>query len=93
MGRMTFIDEAWDEYIFWQTQDRKTLKRINKILQSISRDPTGGIGKAEKLKRRPDSWSRRIDECNRLVYTVEPSKTNPGEVNIEIAQCKGHYDD
>ncbi|MCL2054576.1 MAG: Txe/YoeB family addiction module toxin [Oscillospiraceae bacterium] len=93
MGKTIFDDRAWDDYVFWQGQDRKTLKRINNILQSISRDPFGGIGKAEKLKSRPNSWSRRIDECNRLVYTVEPSKTNPGEVNIEVIQCKGHYDD
>jgi len=93
MGKTIFDDRAWDEYIFWQTEDRKTLKRINKILQSISRDPFGGIGKAEKLKRRPNSWSKRIDECNRLVYTVIAKDTNPDEFDIEIIQCKGHYDD
>ncbi|MCL2111341.1 MAG: Txe/YoeB family addiction module toxin [Clostridiales bacterium] len=80
-------DKAWDEYISWQREDRKTLKRINELLKDIDRQPFTGIGKPEPLKGdRQGYWSRRIDETNRIVYKVEQSQ-------IVIVQCGGHYGD
>lgn len=80
-------DEAWEDYIYWQSQDRKTLKRINLLLQDISRNGYDGIGKPEPLKENHSGWwSRRIDDTNRLIYRI-----NNGL--IEIAQCRTHYGD
>ena len=80
-------DEAWEDYLYWLTQDKKTLKRINQLLQDISRNGHNGIGKPEPLKGNQSGWwSRRIDEANRLVYRI-----NNGQ--IEIAQCRTHYGD
>lgn len=80
-------DRAWDEYIKWQTEDRKTLKRINILLKDIDRHPFTGIGKPEPLKgNKQGYWSRRIDEANRIVYKVERDQ-------IIITQCGNHYDD
>ena len=78
-------DKAWEEYLYWQTQDRKTLKRINNLLKDIDRQPFTGIGKPEPLTGNLQGyWSRRIDEANRIVYK------NEGE-QIVILQCGGHY--
>ncbi len=78
-------DSAWKEYIYWQSQDKKTLKRINLLLKEIARDPYEGTGKPEALKGNLSGfWSRRIDEKNRLVYRIV------GE-DCQIAQCRGHY--
>ena len=78
-------DEAWEEYIHWQTQDRKTLKRINQLLKDIDRNGYDGIGKPEPLKHDYQGfWSRRIDQVNCLVYRIENGQ-------IEIAQCGLHY--
>ena len=80
-------DEAWEDYIYWQTQDRKTLKRINLLLKDISRNGYDGIGKPEPLKEDHSGWwSRRIDDTNRLVYRIKNGQ-------IEIAQCRTHYGD
>ena len=80
-------DKAWDEYLYWQTQDRKTLKRINALLRDIERNPFDGIGKPEPLRGNLQGyWSRRIDDANRIVYRVEDSQ-------IFIIQCGGHYGD
>jgi toxin YoeB len=80
-------DRAWDEYLEWQTQDRKTLKRINKLIEDIDRHPFTGIGKPEPLTGNLQGyWSRRIDEANRIVYKVEGDQ-------LIIAQCGRHYDD
>lgn len=78
-------DEAWDDYIYWQGQDKKTLKRINALIRDIERGNFDGIGKAEPLKHR-SGWSRRIDEKNRLIYDIVDGK-------LWIASCRGHYDD
>lgn len=81
-----FSAAAWSEYIDWQNQDRRTLKRINDLLQDISRGGYQGLGKPEPLKGDLSGyWSRRIDEKNRLVYRIQ------GEV-CEVIQCSGHYD-
>ncbi len=78
-------DEAWEDYLYWQTQDRKTLKRINLLIQDIDRNGYSGIGKPEPLKGNMQGyWSRRIDEVNRLVYRITGGK-------IEIIQCRTHY--
>ena len=78
--------DAWNDYIYWQTQDRKTLKRINLLIEDISCSPFEGLGKPEPLKGTLTGfWSRRIDEENRLVYVVE-------EKVIILISCRGHYD-
>lgn len=86
MSKLTFTEKAFEEYLYWQTQDKKTLKRINTLLKEIARDPFEGIGKPEPLRGNLSGlWSRRIDDVNRLVYRVTDEQ-------IEIYQCKGHYD-
>lgn len=84
--RKVWDDEAWDDYLQWQEEDRKTLKRINKLTQSIERDGImEGIGKPEPLRYGYTGWfSRRIDKTNRLVYRIMDN-------TIEIIQCKEHY--
>ena len=78
--------DAWNDYVYWQTQDRKTLKRINLLIKDISRSPFEGLGKPEPLKGTLTGfWSRRIDEENRLVYVVE-------EKVIILISCRGHYE-
>ena len=85
--RKIWFDEAWEDYTYWQTQDKKTLKRINMLLKDIERGNFDGIGKPEPLKGDMSGfWSRRIDDVNRLVYRIR------GDV-IEIVSCKGHYED
>ena len=87
MSKITFTEQAFEEYMYWQTQDKKTLKRINTLLKEISRNPFEGVGKPEGLKGNLTGyWSRRIDETNRLVYRVEAGQ-------VEVYQCKGHYED
>ena len=84
--KILWDERAWEEYLSWQTEDRKTLKRINTLIKDIQRNPFEGIGKPEPLKEnRSGWWSRRIDETNRVVYKVEH------DVAI-IASCKSHYD-
>ena len=84
MSLMVFSETAWAEYLYWQSQDRKTLKRINQLLQSIERDgPMAGLGRPERLRYR-QAYSRRIDEENRLVYEVTGNQ-------ILIKSCRGHY--
>ena len=79
--------DAWNDYIYWQTQDRKTLKRINLLIKDISRSPFEGLGKPEPLKGTLTGfWSRRIDEEHRLVYAVE-------EKVIILISCRGYYED
>ncbi|MDA3939578.1 MAG: Txe/YoeB family addiction module toxin [Spirochaetia bacterium] len=78
-------DESWKEYLYWQTQDKKTLKRINQLLKDIDRNGNEGIGKPEPLRHDYQGfWSRRIDHVNRLVYRITNGQ-------IEIAQCGLHY--
>lgn len=85
--KKVWFDEAWDDYLYWQTQDKKTLKRINILLKDIEREHFEGIGKPEPLKGELSGfWSRRIDDANRFVYRIS------GNV-LEILSCRGHYDD
>jgi len=82
---LSWTTEGWKSYLYWQEQDKKTLKRINKLIDAILRDPLDGIGKPEVLKENLSGFhSRRIDEANRLVYTVEEKK-------IVIISCRYHY--
>jgi len=84
MVAIEFLDEAWAEYVFWQGEDRKTLKRINNLIKSIQRDGLEfGLGKPERLKYQ-DGWSRRIDSKNRLVYTSKDD-------HLIIVACRNHY--
>ena len=83
--KLIWDEEAWDDYIEWQSEDKKTLKRINKLIKDIQKTPFSGIGKPEPLKHDLSGyWSRRIDDYNRLIYKVE-------ENELKIAQCKTHY--
>lgn len=78
-------EEAWEDYLYWQTQDKKTLKRINLLIQDIERHPFEGLGKPEPLKYDLSGyWSRRIDDTNRIVYRINNDV-------LEISQCKTHY--
>jgi len=83
--RLAWTREAWADYLFWQQQDRKTLKRINALVSASLRTPRSGLGKPEALKGDLSGlWSRRIDHVNRLVYAVD------GEVTT-IISCRFHY--
>lgn len=87
MNNITFIGDGWNDYVYWQTQDKKTLKKINKLLSDIDRNGNNGLGHPEALKDNLTGWwSRTIDEKNRLVYKVENG-------SIHILQCRNHYND
>lgn len=78
-------NEAWEDYLYWQKQDTKTLNRVNQLIKDIERNGHEGIGRPEPLRGNLSGfWSRRIDEKNRLVYRLSNG-------NIEIAQCRTHY--
>lgn len=80
-------DEAWEDYLYWQAQDKKTLKRINTLLRDIERNGYSGIGKPEPLKGDLSGfWSVRIDDCNRIVFRIQNNE-------LEIWQCGSHYRD
>lgn len=80
----TFTEIAWQQYIYWENQDKKTLEKIKRLLKSIERDGAMfGEGKPERLKHGA-GYSRRIDDTNRLVYDIEGN-------HIVIKSCKGHY--
>ena len=82
---LAWTREAWSDYLYWQTQDKKTLKRINKLIQDAQRSPFTGIGNPEPLKENLSGfWSRRIDESNRLVYAVDDGQ-------LTIISCRYHY--
>jgi toxin YoeB len=81
-----FVDESWEDYLYWQKIDKKILKRINVLLKDISRQPYMGIGKPEPLKHNYRGyWSRRINDEHRLIYQVR-------EDEIRIVKCRFHYD-
>ena len=86
MNNISFSPTGWDEYLHWQMQDKKTLRRINQLLKDIRRSPFDGIGNPEPLRYCEGYWSRRIDEKNRLVYAVS------GEGDIIVLSCRGHYE-
>ena len=87
MSKISFSESAWEEYLYWRIQDKKTLKKINELLKEIQRTPFTGKGEPEGL--RGDlcgKWSRRINLKDRLVYEVS-------DETITVLQCKGHYSD
>lgn len=87
MNDITFAQDAFNEYLYWQMQDKKTLKKINALLKDVQRSPFDGEGKPEPLKGdMAGLWSRRINDKDRLVYQVT-------ENGITVVQCKGHYND
>jgi toxin YoeB len=82
---LVWTDEAWSDYVYWQGQDKKTLKRINKLISDSKGTPFEGIGKPEPLKENLSGfWSRRIDDTNRLVYAVD-------NTSLTIISCRYHY--
>lgn len=85
MRNIKFTDEAWSDYLYWQTQDKRTLKRINDLIKDSQRDPFAGIGKPEPLTHSLSGlWSRRIDDSNRLIYEST-------EEDLVIISCRYHY--
>ncbi|TDP51491.1 Txe/YoeB family addiction module toxin [Aminicella lysinilytica] len=87
MSKIIFSEDAWDEYLYWQTQDKKTLRKINKLLKALQREPFTGIGAPEPLSGSlTGKWSRRINDKDRLVYEIQ-------EEDILVIQCKDHYED
>ena len=85
--RIIWSDEAWEEYLYWQTQDKKTLRRINRRVKDIERNGYDSIGKPEELKGDlAVFWSVRIDDCNRIVFRIVGG-------DLEIWQCGSHYRD
>lgn len=84
---VSFHPQAWDDYLWWQQNDRQVLRKINQLIRAIQRDPWDGIGKPEALKNDLSGfWSRRITEEHRIVYRMEDD-------DLIVAQCRGHYDD
>lgn len=83
--KLLWEERAWGDYLYWQMQDRKTLKRINDLLKDVQRNAYEGIGNPEPLRENLSGcWSRRIDETNRLVYRIEDG-------SLYILACRGHY--
>lgn len=86
MRAIRFVPDAWDAYLYWQDQDKKTLKRLNLLITATARDPFAGIGKPEPLRGELSGyWSRRIDDANRLVYRAT-------DTELVIIACRFHYE-
>lgn len=84
--RIVFTDVSWEDYLYWQKNDKQKAKRINELIRDIARNPFDGIGKPEALRYNYTGfWSRRIDEEHRLIYRVV-------ENEIQIVKCRFHYD-
>ncbi len=85
MRTIRFVPDAWDAYLYWHDQDKKTIKRINILITAAARDPFSGIGKPEPLRGDLSGyWSRRIDDTNRLVYRAT-------DTELIIIACRFHY--
>lgn len=83
--KINFTENGWNEYLYWQSNDRRILKKINELIKVIKRDPYDGMGKPEPLKYNLQGcWSRRIDQEHRIVYIVK-------DESIEILSCRFHY--
>lgn len=84
--KILWEENAWEDYLSWQEQDKRTLKRINNLIKDIQKNSNNGIGKPEQLKINYSGWwSRRIDRVNRIVYCIKDN-------SIIIYSCKGHYE-
>lgn len=85
-SRLSWTAAAWSDYVYWQGQDKKTLKRINTLIKDVMRNPKDGIGKPEELRESLSGfWSRRIDDTHRLVYAIERHQ-------IVVIACRYHYE-
>ena len=85
-SKIAWTQAAWSDYVYWQGQERKTLKRLNLLIADVVRNPEDGIGKPEALKENLSGlWSRRIDDTHRLVYAIEKDQ-------IVIIACRYHYE-
>lgn len=83
---LVFVEESWEDYLYWQATDKQLLARINQLIKDISRDPFKGIGKPEPLRYKYKGfWSRRINNEHRLIYKIEGNQ-------LLIAKCRFHYD-
>ena len=83
--KLIFADQAWEDYLYWQQQDKRIVKRINDLIEAAKRDPFAGIGKPEPLKHAlAGYWSRRITEDHRMVYKPEKDA-------LLLAQLRYHY--
>ena len=83
--RLAWTADAWSDYVYWQSQDRKTLKRINSLITESLRTPFVGLGKPEPLRENLSGfWSRRIDEANRLVHAID-------DAHLTVISCRYHY--
>jgi len=83
--KLAWTDEAWSDYVYWQTQDQKTLRRINRLIEDVKREPFEGIGKPEPLRENlAGFWSRRIDQTHRLVYAIDDEL-------VTVISCRYHY--
>ena len=83
--RLIFDDLAWEDYLYWQTQDKKNLRKVNQLIKDVQRSPFTGLGKPEPLKYElAGTWSRRINDEHRLVYEVTDDTTH-------IINCRYHY--
>jgi len=81
-----WFDKSWDDYLYWQKENKNMLKKINQLIRDIERNPFDGIGKPEPLKGNLSGWwSRRVDDTHRIVYRIENDY-------LEILQCKEHYE-
>lgn len=84
--KYVFVDESWEDYLYWQNTDKKKLRKIYELLKDIARNPFDGTGKPEPLKHKYSGfWSRRIDDEHRLIYKYEDNE-------IQIAKCRFYYD-
>ncbi|MDR0194351.1 MAG: Txe/YoeB family addiction module toxin [Myroides sp.] len=84
--KFVFVEESWEDYLYWQKTDKKKLKKINELLRDIARNPFEGIGKPEALKHKyAGFWSRRIDEEHRLIYKIDDDE-------VQIVKCRFHYE-
>ncbi|MES2129242.1 MAG: Txe/YoeB family addiction module toxin [Pseudomonadota bacterium] len=85
MRSLKFTEKGWADYVYWQTEDPKTLRRLNELLKAVQREPFAGIGKPEALKGNLSGcWSRRIDQANRLLYQVVQD-------DVIVLSCRYHY--
>lgn len=86
MRAIRFVPDAWEAYLYWQRQDKRTLKRINALIEEAAREPLAGLGKPEPLRGNLSGyWSRRIDDTHRLVYRATDEE-------LVVIACRFHYD-